>query len=168
MKESFSSVAMADAKIVILGSMPGDESLRQQQYYAHPRNAFWYILQRHFNRSESLTYQQKIELSQHYGIALWDVMQRCERPGSLDSNIDNKTIVVNEFEVFFRLHKNLVAVLFNGAKAEQEYRKRVLPTLSVESRRLELIRLPSTSPAMAALNREQKYLVWCEVLTRFV
>lgn len=168
MKESFSAVALADAKVVILGSIPGDESLRQQQYYAHPRNAFWYILQRHFNTSGPLTYTGKIELAQQHGVALWDVMRCCIRPGSLDSNIDNKTIVVNEFESFFCAHKKLVSVIFNGVKAEQEYIKRVLPTLSTKHRKLELIRLPSTSPAMATMNREQKYLVWCEVLSKFV
>ena len=138
-----------------------------QQYYAHPGNAFWYIILAHLG-CQSLSYRERVELIQRHDIALWDVMHSCKRQGSLDSNIEEASIVVNEFEDYFLQHANIKAVIFNGAKAEQAYKRRVLPSLTEKHSGHELIRMPSTSPAMASLNKKQKYLAWHEALKRFV
>lgn len=168
MKQCFSPIASKNAKILILGSMPGDLSLKKQQYYAHPRNAFWGIIQCYLGYSHLFNYEQQVEQIKKHGIALWDVMQSCKRQGSLDANIDNKSIVVNEFAEFFQRYSNISLLLFNGAKAELEYKKRVLPLLAKDLRQHELIRMPSTSPAMASLTMKQKQQIWSDVLRRFI
>ncbi len=162
---SFPPIAATSAEILILGSMPGAESLRQQRYYAHPRNAFWPIMQGMFAIETTLPYQQRCEqLTQHY-IAVWDVLKACERPGSLDSNIAPDSIEANDFNTFFQQHQKIQAVFFNGAKAEQIYLKYVHPTLAQSSREIAISRLPSTSPANAAISLEKKQAIWQERLS---
>jgi len=160
----FSAVARDDAEILILGSMPGAKSLQQQQYYAHPQNSFWYIMQKIFNVTEIENYQQRLELLQKNRIALWDVLQQCIRPGSLDSAIKSGSVIANNFMDFFQFNKQIRCVFFNGARAEQEYRKLVLPDVVQIYPEINYKRLPSTSPAMATMNREQKLAVWGEAI----
>ncbi len=162
---SFPPIAATSAKILILGSMPGAESLRQQQYYAHPRNGFWPIMQSLFAISTSLPYQQRCEQLTHQHIAVWDVLKACERPGSLDSNIASNSIEANDFNAFFQAHPKVQAVFFNGAKAEQIYMKSVLPTLDKIRQKIPTERLPSTSPAHAVLSLEEKQTIWHEQLS---
>jgi len=83
----FLPVASHDAKILILGSMPSRESLRQQQYYAHPRNAFWPIMAKTLGFDGSRPYPERLEALKAHHIALWDVAGQCVRPGSLDADI---------------------------------------------------------------------------------
>ncbi len=150
--KSFSYIADPQAKILILGSMPGVMSLNRQQYYAHPRNSFWPIMLNLLELPSDLSYSEKTQaLMQHY-IALWDVLQSCVRPGSLDSAIDMNSVAINDFNHFFRCHPQIQAVFFNGQKAESVFQKRVLPHLSSELQKLTFQRLPSTSPAHAALS----------------
>jgi len=162
-KQGFPPIADERATILILGSMPGEESLRKNEYYANSRNTFWKIMASLFNYDYLASYQEKIrELTKHK-IALWDVIQTCERQGSLDSAIDNKTIIENDFASFFRSHPNIKHVFFNGAKAESEYLKRVLPNLSDQAKGIAYSRLPSTSPAMAQLSFDEKLLQWSTI-----
>ena len=154
----FAPVADANATILILGSMPGKESLRAQQYYAHPRNAFWQILGELIGAAPTLAYEQRLHLMRAAGIALWDVLASCARTSSLDSDIDNCTLVSNDFASFFAYHRKIARVFFNGAKAEDCYRKHVLPTLSDTP--LAYQRLPSTSPANASLSYKRKLAAW--------
>lgn len=140
--------------------MPGLKSLSEQQYYAHPQNAFWKIMTLLFEAPVD-TYAQRVELIQNNGLALWDVLKFCERHGSLDTRIDDATIEVNDFFAFFRKHPAITHVFFNGAKSEREFMKRVLPILPDEvSARLEFSRLPSTSPAHAGLKPADKLKAW--------
>jgi TDG/mug DNA glycosylase family protein len=156
------------AKVIILGSIPGKISLNEQEYYAHPRNAFWYIISRYFGLAIPTTYPEKVKLVKTHNILLWDVVQSCHRKGSLDSNIDTNSIITNDFERYFRQHETITAVLFNGAKAEKEYMRSVLSTLSDKFRNIELVRLPSTSPALASMTKEEKYNIWCDVLSNYL
>ncbi len=159
MKTSFPPIVDKNARVLILGSMPGEESLRKQQYYAHPRNAFWYIMEKLFNIDSMVDYQKKTQILTNNYIALWDVLRLCERKGSLDSSICNDSIIANDFRTFFLEQQNINNVYFNGSKAEQEFEKRVLPTLS-GIKQMKYMRLPSTSPAMARLTKEEKFTKW--------
>jgi len=163
LKQGFSPIADEWAAILILGSMPGEESLRKNEYYANSRNTFWKIMAGLFNYDHIASYSEKIRKLTKHKIALWDVIQTCERRGSLDSAIDNRTIRENDFASFYRSHPNIKYVFFNGAKAEHEYLKRVLPSLSDQAKGITYARLPSTSPAMAQLSFDEKLLQWSRI-----
>lgn len=152
----FLPVENADARILILGSMPGKASLDAAQYYAHPRNAFWPIMGELTGAGPNLPYESRIRILKSHGYALWDVLASCQRSGSLDSEIRSEQ--PNDFASFFRSHTKITLVCFNGATAETYYRKRVLPTLSASP--VQYLRLPSTSPAHASLSCEQKLRLW--------
>lgn len=156
--ESFPPIAAPDARILILGSMPGQASLQAQQYYAHPRNAFWYIMGELFGAGQELPYEQRCEVLAAHGVALWDVLRRCWRPGSLDASIDPASVEPNDFPGFLADHPHISHVFFNGRKAEQTFCRHVMPIMN--ERALEYTILPSTSPAHAALSRERKCNVW--------
>ncbi|MBT8129110.1 MAG: DNA-deoxyinosine glycosylase [Gammaproteobacteria bacterium] len=160
----FPPIANRHAIILILGSMPSIKSLQEQQYYAHPRNSFWPILTTLLAGKTDLDYEQRKSLLLENRIALWDVLNTCQRKGSLDSSIRNETTIVNDFNTFFKDHSGIEAVYFNGALAQQEYRKQVLPKLDKKFASIEQQRLPSTSPAMASLTREQKLRQWKTIL----
>jgi len=154
---SFSNIAKPDAKFLILGSMPGQKSLDENQYYAHPRNTFWRIMANIFDFDIELSYKERcIELAKNK-VALWDVMQHCERPGSLDSAIVNNTIIPNDFNTFFKKYKNIKLIGFNGQKAAQTFNKKVSNTLDFD---IKTVTLPSTSPAHASMSFEEKLTVW--------
>lgn len=157
---SFPPIAAPDARLLILGSMPGRASLQAGQYYAHPRNAFWPVMAGLFDVNAGAPYAQRCEALRARGVAVWDVLRACVREGSLDAAIDEESIVPNDFAAFFASHREIRAVYFNGAKAEQVYRRRVLPALDPPAAALPLTRLPSTSPAHAALTHEQKRAAW--------
>ena len=146
-----------------MGSMPGKASLRVNQYYAHPRNAFWPILSDLLG-IETPDYERRAEVVADHGIAIWDVLGECTRPGSLDSAIDERTAVVNDFPAFFRRHTRLRRIFFNGAKAESLFVRRVLPGLDEAAAGLPRQRLPSTSPAHAGMRRAQKREAWRVIL----
>ncbi|MGH7261417.1 MAG: DNA-deoxyinosine glycosylase [Nitrospiraceae bacterium] len=130
--------------------MPGKASLKAQQYYAHPRNLFWRILADLVGASADFPYESRLQVCKSHGIALWDVLNSCIREGSLDSDIDNSSIAPNDFASFYRALRKMVQVFFNGAKAEEMYRKHVLASLGDEFKALKYQRLPSTSPANAS------------------
>jgi len=113
-----------------------------------------------FKFEHDVSYEERTKNITKNKIAVWDVIHACERQGSLDSAINNKTIIENDFAVFYRGHPNIRYIFFNGAKAEKEYSKRVLPELSDELKEIESFRLPSTSPAMATLSFAEKLLEW--------
>ncbi|MBU0689583.1 MAG: DNA-deoxyinosine glycosylase [Gammaproteobacteria bacterium] len=153
---SFPPVADRNARTLILGSMPGQRSLDAQQYYAHPHNAFWKLMGELVGAHPHLPYEQRLEVLKQAGIALWDVLQSCTREGSLDSDIQHEQ--ANDFAVFFADHPHITHVYFNGAKAEQSFRKFVLKKQELPE--LTLHRLPSTSPAHAGKRYEEKLLEW--------
>jgi len=162
MLQGFAPVVGSHARALILGSMPGAASLRAAQYYAHPRNQFWPIMGELVGADPALPYEQRLDRLTSAGIALWDVFARCEREGSLDAHIRDDTAVANDFADFFASQPGIRAVLLNGGKAEHSFRRIVLPTLPAHE--LTCVRLPSTSPAHAALRAEQKRQAWREAL----
>lgn len=155
--ESFPPIARADARVLILGSMPGVASLKAGEYYAHPQNAFWRIMGDLIGAGRELEYLARARTLMEHRIALWDVMQTCVRPGSGDSEIVEESIVPNDFAAFFATHPRVHRVYFNGTKAEQTYRRYVLQDVP---RELDYVRLPSTSPAHASRTYKQKLVAW--------
>jgi double-stranded uracil-DNA glycosylase len=160
----FAPIASPDAEILILGSIPSIKSLEQNQYYGHPRNAFWSIMGELFCFDKNLEYEKRTELLIKNKIALWDVLKGCERKGSLDSAIKTESVITNDFQKFFAYHQSIKKVFFNGTKAESEFKKRVLPAISKEYQNMQYMRIPSTSPAMASLSKSAKLAEWNIVL----
>lgn len=161
---SFPPIEPAECRLLILGSMPGKASLTATQYYAHPRNAFWLIMGELLGFDPKLDYPQRIQALQQAGIGLWDVMQSCVRPSSLDSDIIETSIVANDFHAWFNRHPSTGAVLCNGGKAFQSYQRYVLPKLDQPFQQLPRYQLPSTSPAHARLTLKEKQQEWQRVL----
>lgn len=154
----FEPIADRNAEILILGSMPGRESLEARQYYANRRNAFWKIMAELLGFDPASSYEARVHALRSARIALWDVLQACKRVGSLDAMIEADTITANDFRSFFRNHERIRAVFFNGTKAESSYRQYVLPT--VDTACVSYLRLPSTSPAHASLPFDKKLGAW--------
>jgi hypoxanthine-DNA glycosylase len=158
---SFPPISDKAARILILGSMPGEASLRARQYYAHPRNAFWPIVSDLLAFPVSAPYDDRLRHLCARGVALWDVLGSCVRNGSLDASIDESSIVPNDFASFLSGHPRVRYVFFNGSKAEQAFLRHVVPTLDpVRAGELACRRLPSTSPAHASLSFGQKLEAW--------
>lgn len=162
--ESFAPVANRDAKVLILGSMPGRESLKAERYYAHPRNHFWKIMATLLGFAPDAPYADRLVAMQASGIALWDVMHSCHRVGSLDASIQADTVEANDFAAFFASHSKIQSVFFNGATAQTTYVRHVLP--AVQTLQLQYTRLPSTSPAHASRSFAEKLEEWKVVVAR--
>jgi len=160
---SFAPLVSKNSRVLILGSMPGERSLQEQQYYAHPRNAFWRVMQELFAIDADLPYEQRcVALTQH-GLALWDVLAQCTRKGSLDSAIDNDSIIINDFVSLFQDYPDIEFVFFNGGKAEQTFRRHVPEIVTDHIPAENLQRLPSTSPAHAAMSFADKLEQWSQI-----
>lgn len=152
---SFLPVATSEARTLILGSMPGIASLTAEQYYAHPRNAFWRIMGELVGAGPEKPYDERLRILNTRGIALWDVLDSCVRPGSLDTNISNES--PNDFVKFFASHTSITHVGLNGRKAATLFKKYAAPACPA---RMIVKGLPSTSPAYAAMSLERKSAEW--------
>ncbi len=159
---SFQPIVDSHARILILGSMPGQASLSANQYYAHRRNAFWPIFAQLLPISADAPYEEKVHALQLSHIALWDVLKSCKRTGSLDSRIEPDAQTINDFQSFFHTHKKITHVFFNGGKAEACFKRYVSPTYDLGL--IQCSRLPSTSPANARLSFADKCRIWHEMI----
>jgi len=157
--QSFDPIADAASRVLILGSMPGKASLRAGQYYAHPQNAFWKILGTLLDFDPGAAYEIRIAHLRECGIALWDVMQSCVRETSLDSDIEEASIIPNPFGNFLDDHAEIHTICFNGAKAEAAWRRHVSKQLP-RAGDIAYHRLPSTSPANASIRYASKVAAW--------
>lgn len=156
------------SRVLILGSMPGARSLAQREYYAHPQNRFWHVMDALCGAGPKLPYAQRIARLVGAGFALWDVLKHCEREGSLDGSIVRDSEVPNAIASLLERERGIVAVAFNGGKAREAFQRYVLPGLSSQRREsLALVALPSTSPANASIPNAEKLARWRE-LKRFV
>ncbi len=156
---SFPPAVAKSCRVLVLGTMPGVESLRRQQYYAHPRNAFWPIMGAIFGFDPALPYRERIKTLNDHGVALWDTVRYCEREGSLDSDI--KSPEFNDLAGLLAECPEIKKICLNGKGAEKFFRNyqrsHELPGLDIQV-------LPSTSPAHASLNYQQKLEKWREAL----
>lgn len=143
--------------VLFLGSFPSIASFEQAFYYAHPRNAFWPIMETIFTVKLE-TNEAKKAFCLEKGIGLWDVIGSCERSNSSDTNLKN--CVPNDFEKLLRDYPGIQALGFTGRKSYdlfQKYHKDL---------KVEKVLLPSTSPAHAAMKREEKEAIFRAFLCR--
>lgn len=140
--------------------MPGPASLLRNEYYGHQQNHFWRIIGEILDFDPGDTYAARVNALREARIAVWDVLRSCERPGALDSSIVVRTAEVNDFVGFVSAHPRLRRIVFNGATAERLFRKRVMPSLGGAVERIDLVRVPSTSPANASIPLSQKLAEW--------
>ncbi|WP_281299340.1 DNA-deoxyinosine glycosylase [Flavobacterium limnophilum] len=158
---SFPPISHSNAQILILGTMPSEQSLAVNQYYGHPRNAFWKIIFTVFDTPFSNDYEIKKSLLLENNIALWDVLEVCLREGSLDSAIEQE--VPNDFNTFLKAHPNIRHIYFNGQKAAAYFKRYI---------KLEhdchLTTLPSTSPAHAGKSFDAKLKEWSIIKPEFL
>jgi len=136
--------------------MPGAQSLALNEYYGNRRNHFWQLLFTLCNEPYTTDYEAKKNLLLKNHIALWDVLQACEREGSLDSAI--LKVVPNDFADFLKAHPQLTHIFFNGQQAAKFFKKYV----AIESH-YTLINLPSTSPANAGFSYGRKLAAWRQI-----
>jgi len=158
--QGFPPVADASARVLVLGSLPGPVSLRERQYYAQPRNAFWPIMGALFGASVARSYDERLQILIRHGIALWDVCASAHRVGALDAAIRRSSVVPNDIAAFLESHRQVRLICFNGQTAAQLYRRHVLPTLPASLQAIRCETLPSTSPAHAAMRFEEKLERW--------
>ena len=156
---SFPPIINNESKILILGSIPGVKSLEMQQYYAHPQNKFWKIIFELFNEKFTTDYDERIKILEKYHVALWDVIDTCERKGSLDSEIRNEE--ANKIEELLQNFPNIKAIFCNGQKSHKNLQK-----ILGKKFRLPIIVLPSTSPANAGLSYFDKLKSWYIILEK--
>lgn len=158
--QCFPPISSPDARILILGSMPGEASLAAGEYYAHPRNAFWQLLGKILGFSPTAPYPMRRDALLTQEIAVWDVLGSCERVGSLDSSIHPASMVPNDFNRFVQDHPGLTHFFFNGGTAEVLFKRLVSRKKPAIFDGLLFTRLPSTSPAHASLSFERKLEIW--------
>lgn len=163
----FPAISQLDATVLILGSMPSRQSLSEQQYYAHPRNSFWWVMGKMLGFDPDLEYHRRGQALIRSKIALWDVLFDCQRTGSLDSAIVRTSEQANDFADFFQTHNSLRLVAFNGGAAKTIF-ERHHPHISRLHEHIKFTQLPSTSPAHAAMNRDQKLTIWKSELSPFL
>ncbi len=151
----FDYFANDDTKILVIGTMPGRQSLEKQEYYANNQNVFWRIISITFNNSYNFpSYNDKLNCLSKHQIGLWDNLKYCERNGSLDTSIKNE--FPNDFKTLFDSYKNIERLLFNGNKSYYFFKKY---NSSLLNKRKYFI-LPSTSPTNAKMNFYDKLKIW--------
>jgi len=147
MSRCFAPATTPHIRLLILGSLPGEQSLAKQQYYGHPRNQFWRLMSERLSTDLTLMgYEEKLHTLNTHSIGLWDVVARATRPGSLDQNM--RDIEANALGAFVRRFSALEAIGFNGGTAARIGRRQLgqAPS-SASGASLALIDLPSSSPA---------------------
>ena len=166
---SFDPLIGCNARVLVLGTMPGQASLEKVEYYAHPQNAFWPIALAHILKEpvkrdlfHKRSYQTRTTLLANSHIALWDVLAQCDREGSLDSKIVRQSELPNPINDLLTGKPHIKAILFNGKTAEKLFKRHI----NIDSS-IAMHSLPSTSPAMASLTLEEKYAQWRKALDQY-
>lgn len=156
---SIEPVIGRDPRIIILGSMPGIVSINAAQYYANPRNLFWTVMAELFGIDIDCEYQVKVQQLRGLPIILWDTLKACHRQGSLDSKILNTDIQANDIAALLRQYSTVQAIAFNGGASAKYFDRLIKPHLP-DNLAIELLKMPSTSPANAGMKLEQKLELW--------
>lgn len=159
--ENFPPVFDGRSRILILGSMPGRASLEAGQYYAHPRNHFWRLMEDLLGISRDLDYESRLLALRARRVALWDSAWRCFRHASADSTMEE--IRPSDFAWLFGEAPAIQAIFFNGRKSEEVFRRHALGGLPDRISALPMCYLPSTSPAHAGMSFEEKRKQWSRI-----
>lgn len=149
---SFPPIVDKSSKILILGSVPGVKSLQMQQYYAHPQNNFWKLMFHLVDTEFSSDYHTRLQLLKKHRIALWDVIESCERKGSKDTDI--KSEIDNDIQELINSHPNIKIIFCNGQKSYKNLLKVVGKNFIIP-----IVVLPSTSP-LHTIKFEEKLEQW--------
>ena len=158
---SFQPRVAVDCRVLILGTAPSEKSLALQQAYAHAQNLFWPFMCELFSVGPEMEYLERIARLQCAGIGIWDVLKHCERLGSLDSSIVRGSEVPNAIAELLLTHPQISALAFNGGKAFELFKRHILPRFDApQIARVQLLPLPSTSPANASIGRAEKLRRW--------
>lgn len=158
--QSFEPLLSPEPKILILGTMPSVKSLEQQEYYGNKQNVFWKIMFLLFDQPFSTSYADRVRLIQQHQLALWDVLQSCQRQGSLDSAIKEEQ--PNDIKQLLQKYPSIHTLVFSSQKAEAYFKKYIGPIDSIKT-----ITMPSPSGANARMTFEEKRKRW-EVLKMVV
>ena len=162
---SFPPQVAAGCRVLVLGTVPSLRSLELRQSYAHAHNLFWPIMGTLYGAGPDLPYAERIRLLQEAGIGIWDVLKECERPGSLDSSILAHSEIANDIPGLLDAYPTIQAIALNGAKAQQVFQRRIAPNIAANRlKNLEILAMPSTSPANASIPRAVKLERWRELL----
>ncbi len=162
---SFAPQVGARCRLLVLGTVPSRRSLELQQSYAHAQNLFWPFMGELLDAGVQWPYAERIARLQARGVGVWDVLERCERRGSLDAGIVAASEVPNDIVGLLAREPTIAAVALNGGKALQLFQRHVARRLAAEIRRpVAVLALPSTSPANASMTRVDKLARWRAVL----
>ena len=163
--QSFPPQIARGCRVLILGTAPSVRSLALQQSYAHPQNLFWALMGEMYGATPELDYAERIKRLHAHAVGIWDVLERCERVGSLDSAIVRASEVANDIPGLLETHASIAAIALNGGHAQRSFRRLVLPRIRPDRlASLALLDLPSTSPANASVSRERKREQWRALL----
>lgn len=151
--QSFQPLLSATPKVLILGTMPSVKSLEQQEYYGNKQNVFWKLLFAVFDVPLSTVYADKVKLIQNHHLALWDVLQSCERVGSLDSAI--KAEYPNNIQQLLQDYPSIQLIVFSSQNAAKYFKKYIGTAVGIQ-----MVTLPSPSGANARMTFDEKLKAW--------
>ncbi|HVT32765.1 MAG TPA: DNA-deoxyinosine glycosylase [Rhodanobacteraceae bacterium] len=164
---SFAPQVGDGCRVLVLGTVPSLSSLAMRQSYAHPHNLFWPFMGELYGAGPELAYAERIARLHAAGVGIWDVLRHCERSGSLDSSILVESEVANDIPGLLDAYPTIRAVALNGGKAQQVFARRIQPCIDpARFASIEMLALPSTSPANASIPRGVKLDRW-RVLLRW-
>lgn len=163
--QGFAPILGPVARVLILGTLPSQQSLKRNQYFGHPRNAFWPIMGELFGAGPELPYAKRTQLLQHHEIAVWDVLRSARRAGSMDAAIEKKDASPNNFAALHAAHPELELVCFNGQAAARLFKRLVPPDVQESFGSVRFVTMPSTSPALAAMSFADKLSCWSKIAT---
>lgn len=161
-KQGLQPIIGNNPRILILGSLPGDESLRRQEYYGNPRNMFWDVMNGILGEKAPAAYPEKIEYLKRHGIALWDVLHSAEREGSLDSNIRNEDF--NDIAKLIGDNPSIEVIATNGGKAEKSFRKYLRRNPALFGKRICFCTSTSPMSICSGWNLERLVGQWRQIL----
>lgn len=160
---SFAPQVGDQCRVLVLGTVPSLRSLELQQSYGHAQNLFWQFMGELFDAGRELPYADRIARLHARGVGIWDVFRSVERPGSLDASIVRASEVPNDVPALLRANASIRAIALNGAAAAAGFRRHIEPALAGtrrDGRAVDILALPSTSPANASMSRAHKFARW--------
>lgn len=162
---SFPPQVAEGCRVLVLGTVPSLRSLEMRQSYAHAHNLFWPFMGVLYGAGPDLPYAERIARLHAAGVGIWDVLKHCERPGSLDSSIRPESEIPNDIPWLLDAYPTIRAIALNGAKAQQVFARRIRGRIQPERlAEIQILALPSTSPANASIPRAVKLERWRELL----